>query len=493
MGLSRRRFIHSSAVSVGFLGLSRLVHAQARGGGAAPAQQPPPEPQLYWNEVEGYGPLVPDPLRILDLPKGFSYRVLSHTGDRMTDGLLVPGAPDGMAAFPGPNGRVILIRNHELGWDAPNTGAFGWTNELLSKVDPKLLYDGGKEKSLPLLGGTTTLVYDPASGKVEQQFLSLAGTARNCAGGPTPWNSWLSCEETVDVASDVNVNCAQNHGYVFEVPVSATPKLTPPAPLKAMGRFYHEAAAVDPRTGIVYMTEDRVDGLLYRFLPAQRGNLAAGGKLQALAVRDRRTFDTRNFAETGAPRLQSGEAIAVDWIDLDNVDSQRDDLRTRGAASGAALFARGEGLWFGDNELFIAATNGGLSQRGQIFRYRPSPDEGTAAEKGTPGRLQLFLEPNNARMLESPDNIGIAPWGDMFICEDNAAPATTVVRQTQSNFVRGVTAQGKMYTFARNHYSAGQSELAGLCFAPSHPTMFLNIQVPGFTLAIAGPWESATR
>ena len=124
----------------------------------------------------------------------------------------------------------------------------------------------------------STIVYDPVSGKVEKQFLSLAGTARNCAGGRTPWNSWLTCEETVDVASDLNVNCEQDHGFIFEVPASATPRLTPPVPLKAMGRFYHEAAAVDPRTGIVYESEDRVDGLLYRFLPAQRGNLAAGGR-----------------------------------------------------------------------------------------------------------------------------------------------------------------------------------------------------------------------
>jgi secreted PhoX family phosphatase len=473
MALTRRQFVRAAAVSAGFAGLNQYLSAQA------PASI---GPQPYLDEVEGYGPLVADPKRILDLPRGFSYRILSHTGNTMDDGFLVPGAPDGMAAFAGNNGRVILVRNHELGADAPTLGAFGWTYELLPRISGKYLYDGGKGQ--PHLGGTTTLVYDPASGKVESQFLSLVGTNRNCAGGPTPWGSWISCEENVDIASDVN---EKDHGYAFEVPAKDKPGLTEPRPLKAMGRFYREAVAVDPRTGIVYQTEDRVDGLIYRYIPEMRGNLAAGGRLQALAVRDRKTCDTRNFGETGAPRLPVGEWLPVRWLDIDNVDTQRDDLRVRGAGLGAALFARGEGMWYGTGELFFACTNGGLSQRGQVFRYAPSAAEGTAQEDATPGRLQLYLEPNNAQLLESCDNVTVAPWGDLLLCEDNAAPATTVVRQTAMNYVRGVTPAGKIYTFARNRYPA-LSELAGACFAPNHPTLFLNIQTPGFTLAITGPW-----
>ena len=491
MGISRRQFVRGAAVSAGFLGLSRHLHAQARG--AAPVQgrgavpPPPPEIQPYINEVEGYGPLVADPRRILDLPKGFSYRILSRTGDAMADGLRVPAAPDGMAAFPGPNGRVILVRNHEMTQDRTFDGAFGLEGELLDKVDVKRLYDAGKGR--PHLGGTTTLVYDPATGRVERQFLSLGGTLRNCAGGATPWNSWISSEETVDLAGETN---EKSHGYNFDVPASAEPKLTQAVPLKAMGRFYHEAVAVEPRTSIVYQTEDRVDSMIYRFIPSTPRELARGGKLQVLSIRDRKTFDTRNFAETGAPRLPVGEPLAVRWIDIDDVDTDRDDLRYRGAALGGALFARGEGAWFGNGELYFVCTNGGLGMRGQIFNYIPSPDEGTAREEASPGRLQLFLEPNNASLLESGDNITIAPWGDLIVCEDNAAPAATVVRQNQANYLRGVTPHGKVYTLGRNRY-VGVSELAGACFAPNHPTMFVNIQVPGITLAITGPWSEARR
>jgi hypothetical protein len=336
----------------------------------------------------------------------------------------------------------------------------------------------------------TTLVYDPGSGRVERQFLSLAGTLRNCAGGPTPWNTWISCEEAVETPDDLH---EQRHGYAFEVPARDIPGLTQPVPLKAMGRFYREAVAIDPRTSIVYMTEDRVDGLFYRFIPDVAGNLAGGGRLQALVVRGRQTCDTRNFGETGAARLRIGEWLDAEWVTLDNVDTERDDLRARGAKAGAAIFARGEGMWFGAGEVFFACTNGGLSQRGQVFRYRPGAAEGTPGEASAPGRLALHVEPDNAQVLESVDNLTIAPWGDLLLCEDNAAPASTVVRQSPQNYVRGVTPEGQLYTFARNRYGAGPSELSGACFAPNHPTLFLNIQEPGFTLAITGPWGNIER
>jgi secreted PhoX family phosphatase len=340
------------------------------------------------------------------------------------------------------------------------------------------------------MGGlrTTTVVYDPVRGRVERQFLSLAGTTRNCAGGTTPWNTWISCEESADVAGDFS---EKDHGYAFEVAATDVPRLSPPVPLSAMGRFYREAVAVDPRTSIVYQTEDRVDSLIYRFIPSTPRNLAAG-RLQVLAVRGARSCDTRNFAETGARQLRVGEWMEVDWIDIDDVDTKKDDLRTRGAALGAAIFARGEGMWFGEGELFFACTNGGLAQRGQVFRYVPADSEGTAGERATPGRLQLYLEPNNAQLLESVDNVAVAPWGDLYLCEDSAAPAPTVVRQSAANYLRGVTPEGKIFTFARNRYP-GVAELCGVCFSANPQIMFLNIQEPGFTLAITGPWQTFSR
>jgi secreted PhoX family phosphatase len=489
-GVSRRQFVHAIGITAGFLGLGRLLQAQPPGGAGgrgAPGGRGNNPIQPYLNEIEGYGPLIPDPKRIFDLPAGFSYKVISRSGEIMSDGLHLPGQVDGMAAFAGPDGRVILVRNHELDPPLPQSGPFGADYYLLPKVDTSRIYDAGKGR--PHNGGTSTLVYDPVTKTTEKMFLSLSGTMHNCAGGPTPWGTWITCEEAVE---GVNDNNEKEHGYNFEVPASTEMKLTVPVPLKAMGRFNHEAVAVDPRTSIVYQTEDRSDGLIYRFIPNTPRQLAAGGKLQVLAVKGRKTYETRNYPETGGPTMRPNIPMAVQWLDIGDVESPKDDLRTRGAALGAAVFARGEGMWFGNNEVFFACTNGGLTQRGQIFRYRPSPAEGTPGEDANPGTLELYLEPNNSALLESCDNVMVAPWGDLIICEDNAAPAPVVGSVTGSNYLRGVTPEGKIYTLGRNRY-LNISELAGICFAPNHPTMFVNIQVPGLTLAITGPWESLKK
>lgn len=403
-----------------------------------------------------YGNLVPDPNGLLDLPPGFQYRILSRTGDAMEGGLRVPGSPDGMAAFPGPGGKTILIRNHELSATALDRSAFGVKNEGRSTIDPALVYDpmGG-------LGGTTTLLYDTKQQKVERQYLSLLGTVRNCAGGPTPWNSWVSCEESVRRVDDEH---AQDHGYNFEVPASAA-GLVKAVPLKAMGRFNHEAVAVDPATGIVYQTEDRSDSLFYRFIPTQRGNLAAGGRLQALAIVNWPGGDTSN---QGYDSVKRGLPMKSEWVDLDNVESPEDDLRLQGLDKGAAMFMRGEGIWSEPGSIYFAATGGGFARHGQIWKYSPQKET-----------LELFAEPIDAYYLEKPDNISIAPWGDLLICEDGPG----------INRVVGITPQGHYYTLAINATNA--SEITGGVFSPDGTTFFMNIQSPGITFAITGPWQQA--
>ncbi len=459
MKLSRRHFLQTAgAVTLGFGGLHTLF--------AVNAQTTPSSSKI----VEGFGPLTSDPEGILDLQDGFTYQVISRTGDRMDDGLLVPGKPDGMATFPGPKGRTILIRNHEVSPDDPELGPFGAQYELREKLATELLYDAGTGK-MPCLGGTTTVVFNTDTGEIERQFVSLAGTIRNCAGGPTPWDSWLSCEETVQRAEDP---LEKDHGYNFEVPARADVSVARPIALKEMGRFNHEAVAVDPQSGAVYETEDRDDGLIYRYLPNQPGDLAKGGRLQALCVCDRDSIDTRNWEQQLVP---TDAPLDVRWIDVTDVESPNDDLRHRGFEAGAARFARGEGMWYGHNTIYFACTSGGAEKCGQIWKYTPSPVEGLPEESKQPGKLELFIEPNDGGIIDNADNLTVSPWGDLIVCEDGS----------WNQYLVGITPEGGIYKFARNAIS--DSELAGSTFSPDGTTLFVNIQHNGLTLAIRGPWR----
>lgn len=420
----------------------------------------------------GYGPLVADPDKIMDLPEGFSYTIVSRSGQTMDDGLILPGAPDGMAAFPGPDGRVIVVRNHEIGIEPTKIGPFGKDHELLARVARDRIYDAGRA-GVPCLGGTSTFVYDVRGQRLERQFMSLAGTSRNCAGGPTPWGSWLSCEESVFVP---DAWYTRAHGYVFEVPASATQELAAPSPIKAMGRFNHEAVAVNPRSGAVYMTEDRSNGLLYRYLPFEPGHLHAGGRLQALRVRGRESLDTRNWTDR---TVNVGEPMAADWMDMQDIDAPLDDLRERGFKAGATCFSRGEGMWLGRDGVYFACTDGGPVRCGQIWRYAPAEAsvEGTPAEREAPGTIELFVESTDPGVIQNADNITAAPWGDLVVCEDGLA----------EQFLLGITPKGNVYKLGRNAKS--KSELAGACFSPDGSTLFVNIQTDGLTLAITGPWR----
>lgn len=423
-----------------------------------------------------FGELKADRARILDLPPGFQYRVIARAGDEMDDGLLVPGLADGMAAFPGVDGRINLVCNHENGPTEQHLSAFGRQQERLHLISLDLMYDTGS--STPGAGGTTNIVYNAATGEKESQYLSLAGTEFNCCGGPTPWGSWLSCEEAFSEpgpAFELGMIVERNkrHGYIFEVPSSST-GLVDPVPLKEMGRFEHEAAAVDPASGVVYLTEDRHRSLLYRYVPNEPGKLVRGGQLQALAIVGKDSFDTRNW---GAVRdLQVNQWLETRWVDIENADADKNDLRFQGFENGAARFARGEGLCYAEGSVFVTCTIGGPARLGQVFEYRVSPREGTAEEIGSPGRLRLIAESEPGSVLHNADNITMSPWGDLIVCEDTA----------DHNGLVGLTPEGTLYPLADNAYST--SELAGVCFAPDGKTMFVNIQEPGTTLAITGPW-----
>lgn len=470
MLLSRRNLIRSAAsVAVAAPALQLM--------GCASAERPATRQRVSSLS------LVPDPKGLLDLAPGLSYAVLSRAGDEMSDGLVEPGAHDGMAAFPveGDPTRCLIVRNHELGATS-QLSAFGPDLARVQKIACDRIYDLAPN-GRPFAGGTTTALVNLSSMRVERTHLSLAGTAVNCAGGPMPWGSWLSCEETQLVKG---AEASKSHGFIFEVPATHMSAVEPVA-LAAMGRFAHEAAAIDPATGIIYLTEDTADSLFYRFLPAARGELAKGGRLQALALVEQAGADTRNWpAHKGgdpALRLVANRGYAVRWIDLADVEAPDGDLRLRGRKAGAAIFARGEGLAFAleaaGPAIYFTCTSGGPAQIGQIFRYVPSLYEGSSREADAPGRLELFAESTGEHEFEKCDNIVASPRGELIVCEDGDG----------DNFVRAITPDGLIYTLARNA-DAGKSEFCGACFSPDGQTLFVNIQKPGITVAITGPWAS---
>ena len=442
--MKRRTFLANTGIaSVGFLALSRC---SIKG-------KEQPENILSMELVE-------DQNGYMDLPAGFKYKVISKSGDHMSDGFLVPGRPDGMGAFSNNVHDCIVIRNHENSPTPLTNSPFGLTNELYQEIDQTLMYDGGYGKN-PGLGGTTTLIFDEENQEVIKEYISLAGTYRNCAGGPTPWNSWITCEE--DVTRTDGEITESDHGFVFDVPASAINPVVP-KPIKAMGRFNHEAIAVDPNTYHIYQTEDRGDGLIYRYIPTDQYDLHQGGKLQALAITDKTALDTRNWEQK---EINVGQKLPVTWVDLDDVLSPEDDLRYRGAQLGAAVFARGEGMWYSEGAIYFACTNGGPNEFGQIFKYHLETEQ-----------LELFAESEDKTVLHMCDNLTITPWGDALVCEDNG----------ETNRMHLIDQEGKIRVFGINRSS--QSELTGAVFSPSGKTLFVNIQENGETVAITGPWDS---
>jgi uncharacterized protein len=358
----------------------------------------------------------------------------------MTDGYRVPGNPDGMACFPGPNGTLVLLRNHEL--IVSSRGPYQGGGAPPFGVPPPEAYDAA------VVGGVTRVVVDERTHARLSSNLVLAGTMQNCSGGPSPWG-WLSCEEAFDA----------RHGYTFLCQANAE-SVAMPQRIVAYGHFRHEGVAIDPRGNVAYLTEDRPDSALYRFVPDDP-LVPFVGTLQALRVRGRDAFDT-------ASGLSVGQTFDVDWIDLANPNPASDTLRAAARSAGAARVTRGEGIWFHDGVVSFTATDGGPVASGQVFSLRPTANGGT---------LTLVAQSEDPDVLDGPDNLCMAPFGDLFVCEDGLWGGG-------ENFIRGITPNGTLYDFARTTLS----ELAGVCFSPDGRALFVNVFGADMTLVVTGPF-----
>jgi uncharacterized protein len=452
--IERRAFLKSAAAGAGGLALAGPLQAfAAQAVGASPA-----------NGRRGqrgggrgtYGPIAPvadttTGVEILALPAGFRYWSLGAVGSPMADGIPTPAAHDGMAAFRWGR-RIRVVRNHEVRGAHP---AFG----------------GGDKAYDPNAGGGNTIIeFDPRRPGAPRIWGALAGTSTNCAGGATPWRTWLTCEETTETLG-------RPHGYVFEVPAGAE-GFHRATPITSMGRFAHEAVAVEPGTNIVYLTEDAggTSGF-YRHVPASARRPLAGGRLQMLKV-----VGVDN-ADLGAS-YPVGTRFQVEWVDIDQPDADIAAGQTtfrQGAARGGASFRRLEGAWWSDRDraIYVNSTDGGAASAGQVWAW---------SRRHRREHLELVYESPSTDVLLKPDNITISPGGGILLCEDPD--------RARQSFLRGLTEDGELYDFAANvrpgtipgsTTPAAWDEFAGATFCGDW--LFVNIQTPGVTLAITGPWH----
>jgi secreted PhoX family phosphatase len=490
MSLTRRDFASRSAVTGAGVALAGTVGALATAPNALASSDTAADDTegagldgsdgkgAHRHGGVGYGPLVPDPEGILALPAGFTYTILTYSGrTRLESGEFTPGKHDGTAAFPGPRGTTLLVNNHELKGPRAN-----WPHPV--PLTEGLVYD-------PAASGGCTVVEVRPDGRVAE-WVGIAGTSTNCAGGSTPWGTWLTCEENSDRAG-VN-GMTKDHGYVFEVDPCDRRANRDPKPLKFFGRYDHEAVVIDPRRGHAYLTEDASgpNGLFYRWTPP-KGFTYGPRRFRSLAddagvLQAPKCYDSGGrFVDDLSRATRIGTVYGVDWIDVPDRDART--VAVRKQFDEITRARKLEGMWWGDGGAYIVssyarAESPGAAHDGQVWFYDPKRRTLT---------LKVLLgvnpDPSTDGALDGPDNITVSPYGGIVLAEDGEG--------VQHLF--GATDSGRTYPIARNDLNIGTeeepeySEFAGVTFSPDGKTLYANIQTPGILLAITGPWKRQKR
>ncbi len=407
-------------------------------GEPVPTPEPPPvarELPLKAGPLANIGPLVDSGVDGVLIPAGFSLRLVATAYRQPVSnafGFLWHPLPDGGAVFPVGDGGWVYVSNSEF-----------------------------------LPGGVGALRFG-ADGEMLDAYPILRNTRINCAGGATPWGTWLSCEEVVD-------------GKVYECDPLGTPRQAQSHP--ALGVFKHEAAAVDMHSGSVFMTEDEGDGRLYRFVSAGRVSAINGGdgldldngRLQVLEVDG---FENGAYMED----LEAAREIhRVRWVDVQSPERPqsrvREDIQnSTGAGAPGTRFKGGEGIWIQFWPEGERDTVSGYEHplRAVVFFACKGDNRVYALDVDNDLIEVVFdnaqLEASGETGFDDVDNLVVSPAGDVVVAEDGDAMRLMVMVPNQP---------AKILL----QIPGGGSELTGPAFTPDGSRLYFSSQraPSGFT------------
>lgn len=399
--LERRDFLKASLASCGLVTLGSGT-AWAQGLPATPANATPADGLRAILSVAAIGQLLPADANGIRLPEGFRSRVIARSGQPVAaSGYVWHNAPDGGSCVPTGDGGWIYVSNAELSNRA---------------------------------GGVSAVVFD-AGGAVVNAYRICGNTSRNCAGGLTPWGTWLTCEEV-------------DRGRVLECDPRG---VNGPVVRQVLGAFQHEAAACDPATGFVYLTEDEPDGRLYRFRPTQAGNLSAG----VLEV----------------ARLSGAGPLSVQWLTVPNPNPSSRQTRTRYQVRSSTAFNGGEGCWY---------------HNGAVYITTKGDNRVWALDLGA-GLMDIVYDDSTSStpVLTGVDNVTVSSTGSIYVAEDGGDMQVCVIDSTRAVApILQVTGQAS-------------SEITGVAFSPDGTRLYFSSQrgttgssSGGITYEVTGPFSN---